>query len=213
MKTSTALLITALLAMAPAAGAQTAGQDYTNGINDLAVTNLDAANINFSNAVSLAPTNATYNVFYAMTELLTLPDQPAGSNFLTRIGIASAGRDIYNWKAQGQTNANGHLIIPSTTPPLNADEFTAQLRTNVLSVISAVGSNLARVTDTNFTLDLTTNETHMGAVTLDWGDVQMLQAMCDTAELFIYTTHSYNLDVQLATASNYFGKDGSFEAF
>jgi hypothetical protein len=60
---------------------------------------------------------------------------------------------------------------------------------------------------------LTTNETHAGAVTVDWGDVQMLQAMGDAAELFIYTTYSWNLDFQLATATNLLGSDGSFEAF
>jgi hypothetical protein len=53
----------------------------------------------------------------------------------------------------------------------------------------------------------------MGAVAVDWGDVQLLRATCDAAELFIYTTYSWNLDVQLTTASNYLGKDGSVEAF
>ena len=189
-------------------------EDFEAGTNYLAMSDIVLANFSFSNAVTFSPTNNdTYDFFYAATGLLSLPEEPAGSNFLSRIGFGSAGRDIFNWQAQAPTNAKGHLVIPVTEPPLNADEFTAQLRTNVLPAIIAAQSNLAQITDTNFTVFLTTNETHAGAVTVDWGDVQMLQAMSDAAELFIYTTYSWNLDAQLITASNLLGTNGSIEEF
>jgi uncharacterized repeat protein (TIGR03803 family) len=191
----------------------TALEDFEAGTNCVARGDFALASLSFANALTFSPTNGTYNFFQAASELLSLPEEPAGSNFLSHIGFGSAGRDIFNWQAEAPTNANGHLEIPVTTPPLDADEFTAQLRTNVLPAIVAAQNNLAQITDTHFTVDLTTNETHAGAVTVDWGDVQMLRAMYDSAELFIYTTYSWNLDVQLITASNYFGKDGSFEAF
>ena len=188
-------------------------EDFEAGTNYVAAGDYALANLSFANALSFSPTNATNIFFYAATELLSLPQQPAGSNFLNRIGIGSDGRDIFNWQAQEPTNANGHLEVPVTTPPLNADEFTAQLYTNVLPAIVAAQGNLAQITDTNFTVYLTTNETHAGAVTVDWGDVQMLQAMCDTAQLYIYTINSWNLDVPLAAATNVLGQDRSFEAF
>ncbi|MGP8200734.1 MAG: leucine-rich repeat protein [Limisphaerales bacterium] len=188
-------------------------QYFGAGTNYVAEGDFALANLSFANALSLSPNNAADIFFLAASGLLSLPEQPAGSNFLSRIGIGSAGRDIFNWQATEPTNANGHLEVPATTPPLNADEFGAQLRTNVLPAIITAQNNLAQITDSGFTVDLTTNETHAGAVTVDWGDVQMLRAMCDVAELFIYTTYSWNLNVQLNTATNFFGPDGDFEAF
>jgi uncharacterized repeat protein (TIGR03803 family) len=191
----------------------TAAQYFDAGTNYVAEGDFALANRSFANALSLSPNNATDIFFLAASGLLSLPEQPAGSNFLSRIGIGGAGRDIFNWQATEPTNSNGHLEVPATTPPLNAAEFAAQLRTNVLPAIITARNNLGRITDQAFAVDLTTNETHAGAVTVDWGDVQMLRAMCDVAELFIYTTYSWNLNVQLNTATNFFGRDGNFEAF
>jgi len=185
--------------------ANTNAPDYFEaGTNYMAIADFVLANLSFSNALTFSPTNGAYDFFYAATGLLSLPQEPAGSNFLDHIGLSDIGRDFFDWQAR-LTNA-----VPIG---VNADEFTAQLRTNVLPAIIAAQSNLARITATNFTVDLTASETHMGAVAVDWGDVQLLRATCAAAELFIYTTYSWNLDVQLTTASNYLGKDGSVEAF
>jgi uncharacterized repeat protein (TIGR03803 family) len=178
-------------------------EDFAAGTNYVTVGYYALANQSFANALALCPANATYNFFYAATELLSLPRQTAGSNFLDHIGLSSTGRDLIDWQAR-LTNA-----IPIG---VNADEFTAQLRTNVLPAIIAAQNNLAQITATNFTVDLTADETHAGAVTVDWGDVQMLQAMCDTAQLLIYTINSWNVDVQLTTASNILANEGGIEA-
>ena len=176
---------------------------FEAGTNYLAASDFVLANLSFSNALNASPTNATYIFFCAASELLSLPDQPAGSNFLNHLGCSSAGRDIIGWQAR-LTNE-----IPIG---VNADEITAQLRTNVLPAIIAAENSLAQITDTNFTVDLTTNETHAGAVTVDWGDVQLLRAMCDAAELFIYTTYSWNLDAQLTDVASILAtKDNSFQ--
>jgi uncharacterized repeat protein (TIGR03803 family) len=188
-------------------------EDFAAGTNFVASGNFTLANLSFSNALIFSQNDATNLFFYAASELLSLPEQPAGSNFLNRLGFGSAGRGLFNWQAAEPTNATGQLVIPNTTPPLNADEFTAQLRTNVLPAIILSQAEFAQITDHTFTVDLTTNETHAGAVTVDWGDVQMLRSFCDAAELFIYTTYSWNLNVQLMTASNFFGTNGTIEEF
>ena len=77
IKTAASLLLTAwALSLAPQAGAipQTATNYFLFGTNDLGQTNFDAANLDFSNAVTLSGTNITpiYNVFYAMSSLLAL---------------------------------------------------------------------------------------------------------------------------------------------
>lgn len=181
------------------------------GTNYIDVGDYILANQSFSNALSLSPTNSRLQFYEGATGLLALFQEPAGSNFLNRLGISTSGRDLFNWQADGPTNANGHLIIPHTTPPLNADEFTAQLYTNILPALLSAEGNLIQITNTNFTLCLTSNETHGSSVTVDWGDVQMLQAMGQALELFIYETHSWNLNVQLLTASNILRNDGGIE--
>jgi len=122
--------------------AQTADDYVSQGRAFLAATNIVAANNSFSNAVALSPNHQTANVFYAATRLLVLPSQPAGSNFLSRIGMPAAGRDIYNWTAELPTDTNG---VPLAPVGVNANESTAMLRTNVLPVLIAAEANLVKV--------------------------------------------------------------------
>jgi hypothetical protein len=193
MKTKLATLSLMLVLTQPLF-AQTADDYVAQGRAYLEATNIVAANASFSNAVALSPNHQTANVFYAATRLLVLPSQSVVSNFLTRIGLPVAGRDIYNWAAKPPTDDNG---VPFVPPGLNASEFTAMLRTNILPALIAADANLAKVTDTNFTLSLTSNETRIVAVTLDYGDILMLRAILQAAEYFAYTTYSWNLDAQL----------------
>ena len=190
------LLITALLlTLTQTLHSQTADDYIACGRGYLSVTNLVAANNCFSNAVAVSPGNPTANVLFAATRLLTWPIRPTGSNFLTRLGVPSAGRDIYNWTALPPTDTNG---VPLAPAGVNANEFTAMLRTNLLTELIGAEANLAKVTDTTFALGLTSNETRTVAVTLDHGDIQLLRAMLQAAEYFSYTAYSLNIDAPLA---------------
>ncbi len=192
------------LVLAHSIVAQTADDYVAQGRAHLAVTNIVAANTSFSNAVALSPNHQTASVFYGATRLLVLPSQSAGSNFLNRIGLPVAGRDIYNWTAEFPADTNG---VPLAPAGVNANESTAMLRTNVLPALIAAEANLAKVTDTNFTLSLTSNETRIVAVTLDYGDILMLRAILQAAEYFAYTTYSWNLDAQLAAIRSLYTND------
>lgn len=193
MKTKLLILLLTIAGV-PMLSAQTADAYVTQGRSYLAATNIVAANNSFSNAVALSPNDQVANVFYAATRLLVLPNQPAISNFLSRIGLPQTNRNIYNWRAKPVTDANG---IPFVPPGLNAREFTEILRTNILQTLIAADANLAKVIDTNFTLLVKSNETRIAEVTLDYGDVLMLRAMLKAAEYLTYTIYSWNLDAQL----------------
>ncbi len=207
MRYLSSILTSVLLLVAPLAKAQNAS--FTAGINYLTQTNLPAAYKSFASAVAASPTNAAANVYLAMTRILIVPSQPAGSNFLTRLGFHKTGRNIYDWTAEEPTNSNRKIIIPSS---LNADEFTAQLRTNVLLSLIAAQTNLAQITDTNFTLFMPDSVTHFHDVTIDYGDVQVMRAMLNTSELFIYTLYSWNLDASITSVSNIIHNDKTFES-
>ena len=169
--------------------------DYVNqGLADLGAQNIVGANVSFAQALSLNPNHENANALYAVTRLLVLPYQPAGSNFLTHIGFPTAGRNIYAWSSMLPKDTNGMLLAPVG---VNANEFTAQLRTNALLAVSGAINNLSLIKDTNFVLNLTSSETAMSAVTLDFGDLKMIQAGLYASEYFIYTLNAQNLDAQL----------------
>lgn len=175
--------------------AQTADEWITQGLSDLSVQDLTDANTSFAQALVASSTNEDANALYAITSLLVLPYQPSGSNFLTRIGVPLAGRNIYAWKARPPEDANGLLLAPAG---VNADEFTAQFRTNVLLAVSGAISNLAVVSETNFTITLTGSETASTGVTVDYGDLKLIQAGLYASEYFIYTLNAQNLNAQLS---------------
>jgi hypothetical protein len=175
--------------------AQSADWWVGKGRGFLAARDLINANNCFAAAVTNAPNHPTANVFYAATRLLTLADQPAGKAFLDRLGIAATNRSVYGWTADVGRDTNGVPLAPTN---MSASEMSAFLRTNILTEMAGSASNLAKVTDTNFTLALSSNETTTVAVTLDYGDLLLLRAGLEAAQYAGYTIHSWNLDVQLS---------------
>ena len=152
------------LALAPCLLAQTADDYVRQGRAFLAVTDLIAANRCFSNAVARSPNHPIANVLYAPTRLLTLPYQHPTGDLLTRLGFPDSGRSIYNWTAAVVIDIHGVPFVPTG---VSASEFTAVLRTNILLAVVGAEANLAKVTDTNFTLALSASETRVADVTLE----------------------------------------------
>jgi hypothetical protein len=174
--------------------AQTADILVSQGRAFLAAHDLTNANARFASALAAAPNHSTANVFRAATRLLTLADQPAGKAFLDRLLVAPTNRSPYSWTAELARDTNGTPIAPTN---VSAAFLTAFLRTNMLPESLAAGTNLALVTDTNFTLALSSNETTTADVTLDYGDLLLLRASLRFAQYVSYTIYSWNIDVQL----------------
>src|SRR5258706_996709 len=159
----------------------------------LAARDLTNANARFASAVAADGNHSTANVFRASTRLLTLADQAAGKALLDRLGMGPTNRSVYGWTADLAHDTNGIVQAPAN---MSAAELSAFLRTNILVEIAAAGSNLAVVTDPNFALSLTSNETTMIDVTLDYADLLMVRAALRFAQYLGYTIHSWNLDIQ-----------------
>lgn len=174
--------------------AQTANQLVTEGRSFLSSRNITNANARFASALALNPDHEAANVLHAATRVLNLPLQPAGAAFLTRLGFPTLGRDIYNWTARTAEDTNG---IPVPPVGVSAQELPWQLRTNALPEIQGALQSLARITNPNFTLNLTAAETTGDAVTLDHADVLVLRAALHFGEYLCYTLHAQNLDAQL----------------
>jgi hypothetical protein len=181
--------------------ALTADQYVTAGTNSLVAQDMAGAYSNFNAAVTLSPTNETANAFLAVTRLLVLPQQPAGSNFLNQLNVTNGSRSIYNWTAMQPVDTNGNTIWPAN---YNSSTAIAFYRNTVVAALVASGTNLANITDTNFTLSLLATETGIGKfpganVTLDYGDFQLLRALVAAGQFAGYTINAQNASVVIPT--------------
>lgn len=194
--------ITVFLLLTVMVGSSQTAADYVSqGRLHLSSRDVISANNSFSNAVAIAPNDPTGNVFFAATRLLTLPYEPAGSNILNRLGLPGSGRDYSNWTAKPPVDASG---IPLAPPTVNVHELSSHLRWSVLPALAAAEANLAKVTDTNFSLTLTSDETQTVDLTLDYADIVLLRALLFGAQYIAYTVHSWNLDLPLQTIRGFY---------
>jgi len=199
MKTSvTLLLLLGALTNLPLAG-QNADTLIAAGRAALVNRDLATASADFNAAVAAAPGNPTANVLAAMARVLAFPGRPESSALLDRFGFAPTNRSIYHWTATLGHDTNG---IPLTSRALNAMEASDFLRTNLLAEAAAAQANLAKVSDPQFTLTLASNETARAEVTLDYGDVLLMQAGLGFAQYFGHTLTSWNLDAQFGAVLN-----------
>ena len=199
MKKVQSLLTIALLAAASHLPGQTADNLVAAGrallaTNDdaAAYANLPAAYADFNAAVGLSPNHEAANVLVAATRLALLPQQAGASNALNRLGVSAHGRDVFNWTAHFQTNNSGQVVLPAN---LNSAEAIALCNTNLLPAIRASLTNLNRITNRAFTLSLTTDETRVQPVTLDWGDIELMRVGLHAAEFAGHTLNAHNLSV------------------
>lgn len=176
--------------------AQSPGQTATNlvaqGRAMLVTSNLASAYASFNQAVGLLPNYLEANALAGATRILTLPQQPAGSSFLNRLGFSTAGRNIYDWEAKLPHDADGKTMLPAN---FNSSEAIAFYTTNVMPAILASQTNLARITDTNFTLNLSAAETSIEAVTVDYGDIQVLRALLYVGDFLGHTANAHNFSI------------------
>ncbi len=184
-------LAVAVLFLASHLSAQTADDLIATGRGYLP-TNLPAAYASFNSALTLAPSNQTANALAAATRILILPGQTPANNFLNRLGVSGAGRDILNWTADFARNPDGNPILPSN---LNSSEAIALYKSALMPAIDASLANLSRITDTNFTLTLSSTETSVAAVTLDYGDVMLLRSLLHAADFLGHTLNAHNFSV------------------
>ena len=187
------------------ASAQTVDQYIAAGMNDLTLTNWWGADTNFTAALAVSPTNEDANVLKAVTRLLVLPQTPAGSNFLVSLGFPKTNRWLFGVSETGLPSTNGFPIFPAN---YNSSSLISFFRTNILAAITNSAANLAVITDPNYTLSLSSNETLIESVTVDYGDIQMLRALFSAAQFFGYTLNENNLSVVVPQVESWIETNG-----
>jgi len=184
-----------LLASAAVASAQSSTADVTAGETALSNQDPATANADFAAAVAADPTNQTAQALLGFTDMLALPGQSGTQQFMNGLGISAAGRNIYNFTATATTNAQGQVVLPAG---YNLSTFNTYLATVVLPALTNASASFSAVTSTSFVLNLTAAETSATAVTIDYGDILMCNALVNADACLIEVGEGENLDANLA---------------
>lgn len=196
-----------LLLSATVANAQTADSLVAEGRAALAAEDLATARAKFEAAIALEASHDNANVLLGVVRLVDVVNRPAVQTFLTRLGVGSMGRSVYDWTAKPTENPDGSLVVPSG---VSAGEFAQNWRTNAVPEISAAIANLAQVTDTGFLISLSAAETTAQAVDVDYGDLLVLRAGLHGFIYFSHTMLAHDFDAQLSALETMGDAPGGF---
>ena len=163
---------------------------------DLVNQDLVAANGCFRGAVDLDPADPEANLFYAVTRILALAYDTSLHDLLDRFGVNSEGRDLYDWTADFQRDAEGEVVLPSEDVP-GSDEVMAWLTAVVLPEIDGALENLNRIDESSFVpIYLEADETPAGVrLEVDYCDVVLFKAVLHAAKAAIAIVDACNLSV------------------
>ena len=182
------------------ARAQTAADHILQGRVFFEQRNITRAHENFAAALAIAPNDPVANFFYAATRLLVVTKTAEFHAILDRAGVASTNRDVFAWTARLRTDANQ---IPLFQPGFNAQEGAQFLRSKVLPEVEGAITNLKRIQDQTFLLNLTPDEAFSTArVTMDYGDIILIRAGLEFSRLLLYTVTEWNFDIQAEALRN-----------
>ena len=184
--------IMAGLASAPG---QSADQLVAQGRSLFASNNTAGAHARFTSALALVPQHQEANALAAVTRLLLLPQRPAVSNLLSRLGVARTGRDIFEWTAEFTEDDEGDVVLPAN---LNSADGVRLVTSELMPAIRAALTNLSRINNSSFLLQLTAEETHSEAVDVDYGDVQLVRSLLHVALAFSHTLTAHNFGVNIS---------------
>jgi hypothetical protein len=172
---------------------------WASGRAALASNDIVTANYDFSNAVVASSTDPDANFFYAASRIAILPcetNAPVGpvAQLLTDYGVPTTGRNLWHWTADFRRNLFEEIVLTN-----NATEgYAVGVLTNtVLPEIDGALDNLSQV-PTNYIVTLSNELNRATPVVLSNADVLIFQAGLETAEAFILTVSSYNLNVSFS---------------
>lgn len=157
-------------------------------------TDLSAAVTAFAGALAASPTHAEANALHGVSRLFNFVHSAAANQFLDRLQVAAAKRDLYDWTAE-PTTMGGRLQAPRG---VDASEAAAFLHGQLLPELRGAVANLSQAGMADFTLSLSRAETTLAPVTVDAGDLHVIRAGLRFIEYIFRTTRSWNLSVQLA---------------
>lgn len=192
MKRSLVLFASIALSVATA---QTAADKITAGRAALAAHDLATAQVRFQEALALNPTAQTASALLGITRCANVVSLTSSQNFLDRLGVSGAGRNVYRWDTTFTYDLNGEIVLPAN---FNLNEASDLWLGTLIPQSEQARASLALVTNPTFLLTLTAAETGLPIATnIDYGDLVMARAFLRAAEYLAHSSSSHNLNVNL----------------
>lgn len=177
------------------AGGGSAEDKVAEGRAYLAAHDLWNAHISFGEAVTTDPSHPAANFFYSVTRILVITHDPTFNNLLDRSGVSAEGRDLYNWTADFQRDAENNIVLPAGSP--GSGEIIDFLKDSLLPQVEGAFHNL-EVIDSSFNLLLDPAETLADEqLEVDYGDIAFYRSMLQAMKSSILVAEAYDLDVDI----------------
>lgn len=167
------------------------GRSYLEGRT---MSDLDAADTHFAQALALSPTHMAANALRAVTRIARLQADPAFVNLLAQWGLTTTRAGLHKPRYDAARDGLGAYTAPPTANTSQSQMFGS---IQVMSALTASDSNLAQVTSTGFRLLMSDSETCRRWINLDYGDVQVLRALGKAFQAVIHMNNSVITDASL----------------
>jgi alpha-tubulin suppressor-like RCC1 family protein len=185
----------------------TAGRDQLKLQTPAALAQADTF---FAQALTNNSSNLEANLLKAATSLLLEQNSSQFQAQLTSVGVTINNNDIYNFLYTPPVDADG-FYDPS--PGVTTNNTLTYINSK-MPLIDAAIANLGKfgnATTSTFAINLSSQETSLEDVRVDYGDVLMLRALLKGAKAFIALMSSYNTTAEyakIAYIEKFFGRFG-----
>jgi hypothetical protein len=119
---------------------------FEQGKEALEHQDLWGAHYSFEEALYINPYHQGANLFYALTRVLMISNSTNFNKLLTRAGMSTYGRDIFDWTADFKRDPSGNILLPSGFP--TGKEWQDFLKKDVLPQVDGALDNLSNVPNT-----------------------------------------------------------------
>ncbi len=168
--------------------AQSAEEHLIEGRAWLSSQRISLANQSFQQAVNLSPSNKDANILLAVTRVLEVVERNSFKTMLQNSGANSVTNSFNNFKISYPEDTEGAPIIANNYRSNEGEDF---LVNELLPELQAAVSHLSVISDTQYELDMTPDETGFNAVTIDYGDIRMARALLRAVIVSIQIINSH----------------------
>ncbi len=189
---SLSLLAVAALQMSPAVAQTTAAAHISQGRDALSKqspSGIAEALMAFDAAVTAEPGNAEANFFKAAAIIYQELSSPELQTQLKNFGLQIPNANPYELEMSFPEGPQGYFL---PTEGVTTDSHLAYLNSKS-SVIDAALTSLDKITEVNFVITLSADETSLLDTKVDYADVCLLRAGLRLAKAALHLANSYNV--------------------
>lgn len=193
---SKALFVCAtLLFSVPHVFANNAASQVANGRKNLAKQSsagIHAAHKNFAAALKASPDHPEANFFYAVTLILKEHSSKKLADELGALGVTIQNANPYDYDFSYRQDKSGAWIPPQKSRSNRGLNFLYSNR----SLAREALEKLQKIRKRNFRLVLSTKETSLDPVSVDYADILFLRAIVQTGLGLLELQSAYNLNLE-----------------